>query len=152
VTVRTAVAVALAIAILAASLPAIQSARVDHADARIEAAVADLERTAGALAADNAVVETDPARRWLSLQLPTETWASSGTAELDVPPDPGETDVRWRAAGGPTRNRTFEDVAIAARPAFRLETGGRHRVRLTLTQRAGRRVVVVSHPATGGDP
>jgi hypothetical protein len=151
VTIRTAVAVALAVAILAASLPAIQAARVQHADARIEAAVADLERTARALAAENAVVGTAPARRGISLSLPTESWASSGTAVLDVPPAPAGTDVTWRAGGGSTTNRTFDDVSIVARPAFTLETGGRHRLRLALTRRAGQRVVVVSHPATGSD-
>lgn len=150
-TVRTAVAVALAVAILAASLPAIQSARVTHADARIEAAVADLERAATALAAENAVVASDPARRRLPLTLPRRSWASSGTALLDVSPTPGGLDVTWLAAGGSRTNRTFDDVSVQARPSFAIETGGRHRLRLTLERRAGHRVVVVSHISGSGE-
>jgi hypothetical protein len=152
VTVRTVIAVALAVGILGASLPAIESARVDHADARLDAEVSKLERIATSLARENAVVAACPARRQVTLSLPTRSWGTSGTETLDIPPDPGGRDVVWTPRGGSTTRRTFADVSLVAPPGFALETGGRHRLRLELDRASGVRVVVVTNAGRRWEP
>lgn len=150
-TVRSAVSVLLALALLAASLPGIQAGRVQHASARLEAAAGDLERVAAALARDNAVVSVDPARTHLTLTLPTRSWGSTGTAAFAITARVGGPDITWRAHRANETTRTLERVTLVAADEVRLETGGRHRLRLELDRRADRRVVVVSRQSRTTD-
>lgn len=147
--VRTVVTVALAAAILAASLPAVDRARVQHADARVAGEVERLERAARALAAANDPVGDDgqPARRHVTLRLPIGSWGATGLERLYVPPPAGTADVRWRVRGGETRSRHLADLHVAGPPeGLSVDDGGRRRVLLELCVRDGRRTVVVRRP------
>lgn len=150
--VRVAVAVALAAALLAVSLPEIERARVDHADARIAAEVDRLERVATALAADNDLVPDGgtPARTHLTLHLPERSWGASGTEAVRIPPPDADADVVWRATDGETRQRTVPDVELAGPPdGLVLGEGGRHRLLAELRRSEDGRTVRVRRPEPG---
>lgn len=142
-TIRTTVAVVLAMAILGASLPAIETARVQHADARVTAELDRLERAATALSAENDAVDDPPATARLTLHLPEESWGTRGLARLTVPRSRGGPDVTWTVAGGRNRTRAISSLELLAPEGFALRTGGRHRVVLELRERRGERVVIV---------
>lgn len=149
-TIRTAVTVVLAMVLLAASLPALQAARISHADSRVAAAVERLGDAAAALAAENDAVDGRAAATRRTVHLPGASWGSSGLARLSVPGTANGTDVVWRVAGGTTRTRRFEAVDLVAPTAFAFEAGGRRQVRLELERIDGRRAVSVRRLPTGG--
>lgn len=147
-TIRAVVTVALAAAVLGASLPAVERVRVQHADARVAGEVERVEQAARALAARNDPVPTGtPARHRLTLRLPVRTWGSSGLERFRVPPR-AAPDVTWRVRGGDTRSRHIPDVRLAGPPGgLAIDHGGRERVVLELQKREGGRYVVVRRPA-----
>lgn len=148
-TIRTVVTVALAAAIVAASLPAVERARVQHADARVEGEVERLERVASELAATNDPVGGDgpPARRHVTLRLPVKSWGATGLEWFRVPPPANSADATWRVRGGERRSRHLPAVGLAGRgDGLTVGDGGRQRIVLELRVRDGRRVVVVRRP------
>lgn len=151
--VRTAVAVALAVGLVAVSVPVVERARVDHSTATIAGEVERLERSAVALAAGNEVVPDDgpPARTRVTLSLPIRSWAESGVDTLRIPNGTGGPDVEWTATGGATRTRTFPDVRLSG-PAegLTIDDGGRQRLVLSLERRGDDRTVVVRRSGAGG--
>ena len=121
--------VALAVAILAVALPAIDVVGVERADTRTGAAVERLVEAARTLAAGNDALrpERGPARRSLELDLPAGGVATAPLRSLTVgaPASPSEgppgsdtavpgvtTRLTWRVAGGRRRVRQVAGVRI----------------------------------------
>jgi hypothetical protein len=153
VTIRTVVTVALAAALLAASLPVVERSRVQHANARVAGEVERLETVARSLARENDLVrgQGQPAKVRVTLHLPVESWGASGIETITIrPPDRGG-DVGWRVAGGEQQRRQLDGVRVAGPPnGLVIADGGRQRLRLELRERDGRRTVVVSRPPAAG--
>lgn len=150
-TIRTATTVALALAVLAASLPAVEDVRRSHANSRVHGELDRLERVAGDLAAENEVVPDQPARTRLTLTLPRGSWGSSGLATLSISAGTTGHDVEWVIDGGPTRKRQLSVRLAGAGDGLRLDAGGRYRLVLELRQRGGERAVVVTRPTAAGE-
>lgn len=147
-TIRTATTVALALAVVGASLPAVEEVRRSHANSRVHAEIDRLEMIAADLAAENEVVPGQPARARLTLTLPRGSWGSSGLATLSIPAGTTEHDVQWSLVGGTTRKRHLSVRLVGAGEGLRLDAPGRHRLVLELRQRGGRRAVVVTRPTS----
>lgn len=163
---RVVLAVALATAVLAVSLPAIDTASTDRTDATIraevdalETAVRDLQRNDGAVPQG-----TNGARRVVAVRLPARGWTSARLEYLAIggqiggcQVDRNGTTVTWRVEGGRTGTRRLAGVAVEhAGDAgddgpLVLREPGTHRLALALVKRAGNRTVLVRRlagPAT----
>jgi hypothetical protein len=161
--VRVLFTVALAVAVLAVALPAIDVVGVERADTKAGAAVERLVDAARTLAAGNDALPPDrgPARQVVELELPDGGVASAPLRSLAVGPpastsgadaagtdaaSPGATTrLTWRVAGG--RQRVRQVAGLRIRPVtgerFTLGRGGRQRLVLRLVRRDGRRVVTI---------
>lgn len=140
---RVVLAVLTAAALLGVATPAVQSARVDHADARIAAELDELERAGRSLSDRNDPRPGDGvpgARRVVVVSLPVGTWGHAGTEYLWFPsPDvsgestPGTVRrVTWRVSGGAVHRRRLLSGDLVG-PSGGLELGpGRHRLVLRL--------------------
>lgn len=154
-TIRAAFGVALAAALLAVSLPAVDQGRVAHSDATVAGEVARLERVATALVAENDPVAVDgpPARTRVILRLPERSWGDSGVAAFRVPDGGNRTDVVWRVNGGEQRRRRLPGVRlVGADGGLVLRDGGRHRLVVERGDAAGEPTAIVRRPtrsATG---
>jgi hypothetical protein len=148
---RVVVAVALATALLGAATPAVDSARIDHADARVQTELDELVTTA-----DRLVERNDPAppgvrgaRRILTLYLPGPSWGSAGLERLSVPgpsADRPRGTVRWRVEGGRETTRWVSAPLVGPEGGLSLRGGGARRVVLELARRNDDPVVVVRRP------
>lgn len=149
-TIRTVVTVALAAAILAASLPAVERARVQQADARVAGELERLEQVARALVATNdPVTEGTPARQRVTLHLPVRSWGSAGLELFRVPPPgPGpDPEVTWQVRGGRPHARQLPRIRLAGpSDGLTIGDGGRQRVVLELRTLDERPAVVVRRP------
>lgn len=141
--VRTVLAVVLAVALCSVSVPAINHARRDRATYRADAELATVSRSMTDLADETAVRFGDPpptgdaprgARRVVSLSLPSESVtvgriefvAIGGVPGRRSPKDDFGDVLAYRVAGGPTRVRHIPfDVRVATRSG----TGGGWTVR-----------------------
>lgn len=147
---RVLVAVALSVALLAASMPAIQTARVDHAHDRMEMEVDSLVATASRLQERN-----DPAphgltgaRQTVELRLPDAGWTAAPVAYLEIPGPASELSpgtVRYRVAEGRERTRSTAAPVVGPPGGLRLDSATGHRLRLEYTQRRGKPVVMVRY-------
>lgn len=149
-TIRATLTVALAAALLAASLPVVDRARVNHADTQVASELERLEQTAAALATRNDPVPAGetPARVAVTLHLPSRSWGSAGLDRLRFPPPGGDATIRWRVEGGRAREIRPSPVAIVGPPSgLTVAEGGTRRVVLELRVREGRRTVVVRRPS-----
>lgn len=154
---RAVMAVVLATALLATSMPALDAARRDHTAGavraeldRFETAVADLQ------AREEAVPPgTAGARRVVTVSLPARSWTDAGVAYVAFggsPRDPESVEreraeIAWQVRGGPlTKDRipgaVVEPATGGCEPLVLRESGA-HRLALSLVERGGRRVVVV---------
>ena len=152
-TVRAAVSVALAVALLGASMPAVDRVRVQHADARIEGEVNRIQTVARSLSRANDVVGDggSPARARVTVHLPVRSWGASQVSEFTVLPPGNRRDVQWQVRGGERRHRTLDGVTLAATGAgLTLHGGGRQRLLLELRRLNGERAVIVRRPDTAG--
>ncbi|MHB9288389.1 hypothetical protein ACKVMT_15270 [Halobacteriales archaeon Cl-PHB] len=144
---RAVLAVAITAALLAVSLPTVDSARVDHAETLVAEELDRLETAAERLAAEND--PTGPgqpaARRVLRLRLPAESWGSTGVDRLHLPGD-GST-VTWQVAGGGTHHRRIADGHLVGQAGgLRLGGSGSQRIVLVFRERHGESVVVAARP------
>lgn len=161
---RAVLAVALAVALLAASLPAVDGARRDHAASQVRSQLERLATAARDLAARNDPVPVGNAgaTRTVTLRLPARGWHSAGVAYVAIggSPENDTTDtpegdvLAWRLVGGPPRVLRVEGVDLRTvmvagdrlapdgRPLV-LRGSGRHRVELSLVRHRGRPVVLV---------
>jgi len=140
---RVVLAVLTATALLGVATPAVQSARIDHADARIAAELDELERVGRTLSGRNDPRHSDGApgaRRVVTVVLPERAWGQAGTEYLRFPPpnDSVETAPRavrqatWRVAGGTVHRRRLLSGDLVG-PPDGLELGpGSHRLVLRL--------------------
>lgn len=147
---RVVVAVALATALLGASMPVVEDARVAQGDARVAGALDRVERAATELRARNdALADREAAAtRELTLHLPSGTWGTAGLARLDLDSTDGPgSRVTWRVRGGSDHVRHLTGVTLAPdEGANRRLTGGRVTVRLELVRRDGHRRVLLAVP------
>lgn len=140
---RVVLAVLTAAALLAVATPAVQSARVDHADAQVTAQLDEVERVGRLLSDRNEPAPGDDlpgARQVLTVSLPERTWGQAQTEYLRFPAPnaseestPGAAErVVWRVAGGTAHRRLLLSGDLVGPPGG-LELGpGRHRLRLRL--------------------
>lgn len=138
---RVVLARLLAVAVVGASVPAVDSARVEATDSRLRG-----ELTSVRAAVADLLVRDDPtrgpgARRVLTVRLPHRSWGQAGTARVAL----GGDVLAWRARSGsrhtlrlPARLRTTDeaDALVLRRP-------GRHRLVLALVPDDGEPVVTV---------
>lgn len=140
---RVVLAVLTATALLGIATPAVQSARIDHADARIVAELEELERAGRALSDRNDARYADGepgARRVITVTLPERTWGRAGTEFLRLPsPNTSLGATRgtvrratWRVMGGAVHRRRLLSGELVG-PPDGLELGpGDHRLVLRL--------------------
>lgn len=143
--VRVVLAVALAVALVGASTPAIERARVDAANARVGSEVAALLEAARQLRAKNDPVPADApgARVRVTLALPGATWGRTGIDSVAI----GNGTVSWRVDGG-TRHVRRSAHPLHGRgrgPAGTLviDASGPIHLELRLVDVEGRETVVV---------
>lgn len=132
--IRAVLAVALAVALLGVSLPAIEKAGRAHSDARVTTQLDRVESAAETLRRRSAAArQGDTARRTLSLALPERTWAHPGLARLTVPPPGKGGCATWRVEGGPTHSRRLLGGDLVGPPGgLTLREGGTRKVVLLL--------------------
>ena len=133
---RAVLAVALALALLAASLPAVDDARASRTASTLDAASDRLRATGERLVATSDPVDGETAaRRVVRLDLPTRGWgARAGRLRLR------DGQVAWRVGDGDWH---VDRVPTLVVPDGSLVVRGRARLVLTHRRRAGRSVVVV---------
>jgi len=158
--------VALAVAVVAVALPAIDVVSVERADTKVGAAVDRLVQAARTLVAGNDALRPHqgPARQAVELELPDSGVATAPLRSLTIGPPASAseagspetgiesvgstTQFTWRVAGG--RERVRQAAGVRIRPVegdrFTLGGGGRQRLILRLVERHGRRVVTVDRP------
>lgn len=133
---RVVLAVAMAAALLAASLPAVDTARVHHGDERTVGELDALEAAATTLAERNDPPPPGVAgpRRTVTLSLPEGTWSAAALERLHIDPiDRSEsyTPVRWRVDGGTSQTRQLR-ANITTGERLVIEDGGQQRLVLEL--------------------
>lgn len=152
--IRTLLTVAVAAALLGASVPVLEDARVDRTDARLETTAARISEAANALAATDDPVPLGErgASRTLVVTLSGGGFADARAAYLSVggfPDEPHPTTVGYRVDG---REPGQVDAGV------RFFTGekplvlspGRHTLRLTLVRTSAGVVVRVAVVGQGG--
>lgn len=156
---RAVVAVVLASALLAASLPAVELAARERTEAtltagadRLETAVADLRHRESAVDAERG------ARRIVTVEIPARSRTEASVAAFAIGGVPDDStaqnrtgvDLAWRVDGGALATRRLPGVRVVhlrdghvlAEPLV-LESPGPHRLALTRIERDDRRLVAV---------
>lgn len=141
--IRVVVAALLALAILAAAMPAIESARQDRTEAQVEAAIDDIDEAAVDLTRSEEPVKHGPgAKRVVTVKIPAAGFAAADVEYLRIGADDGRyefriEDRRQRARHGriPVHGSDGEPVVLSE--------PGTHRLALRLVaDGSGTRVVV----------
>lgn len=133
---RAVLSVVLATALVAASIPAVETAGREHTAATVGSELRRVERAAdGLLAADDAVPGAG-ARRVVTLRLPAESWTDAGVERVTVAPaDSGRGAVTaWTVAGGRRHERRHPRLPLrtpGGEPVV-IRSAGRHRLVLEL--------------------
>lgn len=138
---RVVLAVALATALVAATMPALADARRERASAVVADQAESLERIGKRLVATEDPVETAGARRLVAFRLPARQWSSARVDRVAIRParDDGPARIDLRVAGGRTGTHAMLGVPLGTpdgRPLV-LRTTGRHRLVLSLDGRRG---------------
>jgi hypothetical protein len=160
--VRVALTVVLLVAVAGVAVPAVEYAGVQRGDTAVRDAVDRLVSEARSLATGNSALPPDagPARRSITLDFPTEGFASAGVerfrvgrpvepdgpkpeARADEHADPAATKFTWRVAGGTEHGVVAGGIRI--RTAERLRVDGETRLVLELVAVEDRPVVRVRH-------
>lgn len=176
---RAAFAVALTVALLAVSQPAIEAGGVARSDAQVRDAIDALEAETRLLRGESDALPGDVGggRRTFALYLPTDGFASAGIETFrlrtlpksegnDATADGRTPAVTWRVEGG-TRHAVRlpgSRLRPAGGSALELREGGRHQVALSLVEsdegpvvRVGRTFkyrngTTADHAGTAGPP
>lgn len=136
--IRALLAVSLAAALLAASLPAIESAAADRTAAALDRDVGRLERGGESLLAAD-----DPgARRVLTVTLPADSLVAVGVERFAVDCEP-TCAVRYSLQNGASRTRRLSLPLVTPDGPVRFGTPGDHRLRLGLAHGDDGRIVTV---------
>lgn len=134
--IRAVLAVALAAALLAASLPAVDSAATDRTAAALDRDIDRIERAGKSLLADD-----DPgARRVVTVTLPPDSLRSAGMDRLTIDCRP-DCAVHYRLDGAESRTRWLTLPLTTPDGPVRLARPGEHRLTLRLVRHDGARVV-----------
>ncbi|WP_136715815.1 DUF7311 family protein [Halorientalis salina] len=155
---RVVVAVALAVALLAVTLPALETARADRSEHRVEgeidglaAAIEDVYARESAAPAGSA-----GARRVVTLRVPAQSWTDAGIEYVAIGGRPDWSDVddrnstvlAWQVTGREPQERRIPDVTVAGDTGG--DTGsvvirepGIHRLSVALIERGDETAVVV---------
>lgn len=149
-TVRAVIAVVVATALVAASLPAIDDGGERATDRQVEGEVDELERAAAALLATEEAAwnDADAPRRTVTVTLPERGWGRAGVEYLAIR-EPGGADRGRVAYAVEGRRERVRRLDVAVRPAdgpVVLRTAGRHELRLRLVRVDGEPTVVVDRP------
>ena len=156
---RVVVAIVLASALLAASLPGIELAARERSEAslkaetdRLRAAIADLRHRESAVGAGAG------ARRIVTVELPARSRTAAGEATLALGGVPGQArpdgrsaiDLAWRVGEGAVTTRRLPGVTVVHYRDGRvrggslvLEAPGPHRIALTRVERDGETLIGV---------
>jgi len=155
---RVVVAIVLAVALLAVSLPALETARHDHSEQRVSAALDRLTATVQDVHAREAAVGEgmDGARRVVTVRLPARTWTDAGIEYLAIGAHPdrhgvdetNESTFVWQVTGNEPRERRLTDIPVEAdtdggENPLVIREPGIHRLAVTVSERRNRTVVVV---------
>lgn len=157
--IRAVVAVVLASALLAASLPGIELAARERSEAtlaadadRLRTAIADLRNR------ESAVGSTAGARRIVTVAIPARSRTAAGGSTLALGGVPGRSssggesavDLAWRVADGAVTTRRLPGVAVVHYRDGRVQDGplvlrspGEHRIALTRIERDGEALIGV---------
>lgn len=134
--IRTLLSVALAAALLAASLPAIESAAADRTAAALDRDIDRIERAGASLLADD-----DPgARRVVTVRLPAASLGSAGVDAFTIDCQPRCT-ARYRLDDAGSRTRRLSFPLTTPDGPVRLGRAGDHRLTLRLVRSDAGRVV-----------
>lgn len=137
---RVLLAVTIAAALLAASLPAIEAVRTDRTAAQLDR---DADRIEAASTSLLAADEADAgARRVVTVSLPQGSLSAAGVNRFAVS-CPENCVVRYRVDGSGTHVRPIPIPLSMPAGAVALSTPGTHRLLLGLAREDGRRVVTV---------
>lgn len=146
--IRPVLAVALASALVATSLPIVGEGRLDRADEAARTEIATLERRATALVRSDDPVRGGPgARRVVAVHVPARSFATAGVEYLSI--ESGEGDaaptVRWAVRGAHPRERRLGDLRLrtAEGDPLTIRRPGRHRLVLGLVWSRTEPVVTV---------
>jgi len=148
--IRVVLAAALAVALLAASLPAVDDARADRTATALDASLERVERATADLATSEAPTAAGVAgaRRVVAVRLPPSSWTSAPVAWLSLGGRPGgpPADVlAYSVADRPPETVDVEGVDLVTPDGpVVLREPGRHAVALELVWRDGRAVVRAS--------
>ncbi|WP_135819833.1 DUF7311 family protein [Halostella litorea] len=150
-TVRVVLAVLLATALVAASLPAVDDGRERATDSQVRGEIDRIERTAASLLATEETVPgaSNGPRRSVTVSLPERSWHRAGVDELTIR-EPTEGSSRSRVAYAVAgRDRRVVTLDAPVRPAagpLELSGGGDYQLRLRLVRVDGEQTVVVDRP------
>lgn len=143
--VRVVLAALLAAALLGASLPAAETARVEHTDAAVDREADRLDRAALALVRSAEPTRAGDARRTVTLRLPARSWGHAGVAALEL----ADGRLRWRLPGGRWRERSLAAPVAVPEPIVARGNQRRLRLRLALVETEGGRAAVLVFKADG---
>lgn len=139
--VRVVLATVLAAALLAASLPAVESVRTDRTTAAMERTIDQVERAGSRLLTDEAA--DAGARRVVTVSLPARSFTAAGVDQFTVRCS-RECTIDYRVAGGDLQSRRLPSVPLATPDGpVTFSTVGTHRLALGLRRQNGSRVVTV---------
>lgn len=141
--IRVVVTVLLAVAILAAAMPAVEHAAADRSEDRLRASVDEIDAAAVELAdSEEAVPGTEGARRTVEVTLPADGFAAAGVERFAI----SGTDRRYayRVEGRPTRERrgSVPVHTLDGEPLVLREPGSHELVLALVTIEGERRIVV----------
>lgn len=150
-TARVVLAVLVAAALVAVSLPAVDDGRERATDRAVRGEIDRIERAAADLLATEETVRnaSSAPRRTVTVSLPERGWHRAGVGRLAIrEPDAGSTrgSVAYTVTG---RSQRVTRVDVPLRPAagtLELRGSGDYRLRLRLVRVDGERIVVVDRP------
>lgn len=134
--IRVVIAVVVATALLAASLPAVDSARADRTAAQLDGELAALSDSAASLVdRDDATATGLPgARRVVSLTIPARSWTAAGVDSVTVGcrDECRRPTVSYTLDNGRTRRVHLDLPLVVADGPLVFRASGTHRLTLTL--------------------
>lgn len=158
--IRAVMAVVLATALLATSVPAVETARREYSDGRVDAEVLTLERAIRDVHARDVAVRDRTAgpRRVVTVRLPPRSWQSApieyvaiGGPKARSIPAGDAVDVTWKLAGSPAHEHRVPGVRVVGSGANHrssdpliLSEPGTHRLVVSKQRAENETVVTVS--------
>lgn len=133
---RVVLAVAMTATLLAVGLPAVETARVQYSDERIDAELDRIDAAATTLRERNDPPPPGSAgpRRTVTLALPENAWSTAAVEHLTLDArnaTASYTPVRWRVSGGTRQTQRLHSV-FETGGLLQIRSGGRHRLVLQL--------------------